>query len=65
MSPEALWLALPDTALVLATRRPAELQDFLRRLTFRVLRRKREILATAFALLGIYLIVKGVAELLP
>ena len=27
------WFALPAAALVLATRRPVELQDFLRRLT--------------------------------
>jgi MFS family permease len=61
----AFWFALPAAALVLATRRPAQVQDFLQRLTVRVLRRKREILMTVFAVLGIYLIVRGVVELLP
>jgi len=61
----AFWFALPTAALVLATRRPAQLQDFLQRLTVRVLRRKREILMATFALLGVYLIVRGVVELLP
>jgi len=58
------WFALPTAALVLATRRPVELQDFLQRLTVGVLRRKREILMTASALLGVYLIVSGMVELL-
>jgi MFS family permease len=61
----AFWFALPAAALVLATRRPAQVQDFLRRLTVRVLRRKREILMTVFTVLGVYLIVRGVVELLP
>ena len=61
----AFWFALPATALVLATRRPVELKDFLRRLTGWVARREREILIAASALLGTYLIVKGVVELLP
>jgi len=61
----AFWFALPTAALVLATRRPAQVQDFLRRLTVRVLRRKREILMMVFTVLGVYLIVRGVAELLP
>jgi MFS family permease len=59
------WFALPTSALVLATRRPVELQDFLRRVTGWVSHREREILVTAFGLLGTYLIVKGVVELLP
>jgi len=59
------WFALPTAALVLATRRPVELQDFLRRVTGWVSHREREILVTAFGLLGTYLIVKGVVELLP
>jgi hypothetical protein len=59
------WFALPTAALVLAARRPVELQNFLRRLTGWVSRREREILVTAFGLLGTYLIVKGVVELLP
>lgn len=61
----AFWFALPIAALVLATRRPVELQGFLRRVTGWVSRREREILITAFGLLGTYLIVKGVVELLP
>ena len=61
----AFWFALPATALVLATRRPVELKDFLRRLTGWVARREREILIAASGLLGTYLIVKGVVELLP
>ena len=40
----AFWFALPTAALVLATRRPVELQDFLRRLTGLVSRHEREIL---------------------
>ena len=59
------WFALPTAALILATRRPVELQDFLRRVTGWVSHREREILVTAFGLLGTYLIVKGVVELLP
>ena len=61
----AIWFALPAAALVLATRRPVELQDFLRRVTGWVARREHEILITTFGLLGTYLIVKGVIELLP
>jgi Sap, sulfolipid-1-addressing protein len=61
----AFWFALPAAALVLATRRPVELQDFLRRVTGWVSHRQREILITASGLLGTYLIVKGVVELLP
>ena len=59
------WFALPIAALVLAARRPVELQDFLRRVTGWVSHHEREILVTAFGLLGTYLIVKGVVELLP
>ena len=59
------WFALPIAALVLAARRPVELQDFLRRTTGWISRHDREILITAFGLLGTYLIVKGVVELLP
>jgi hypothetical protein len=58
----AFWFALPTAALVLTTRRPAELQDFLRRVTGWVSRHEREILITAFGLLGTYLVVKGVVE---
>jgi hypothetical protein len=61
----AFWFALPATALVLAARRPAELQDFLRRVTGWVTRREREILITAFGLLGSYLTIDGVVKLLP
>jgi hypothetical protein len=61
----AFWFASPATALVLAARRPAELQDFLRRVTGWVTRREREILITAFGLLGSYLTINGVVELLP
>ena len=61
----AIWYALPVVALVLATRRSVELQDFLRSVTGWVRRREREIMIVAFGLLGTYLIVKGVAELLP
>ena len=41
------WFALPTAALILATRRPVELQDFLRRVTGWVSHREREILVTA------------------
>ena len=61
----AFWFALPAAALVLVTRRPIELQDFLRRLTGVVFRHEREILIIASGLLGTYLVVKGVVELLP
>jgi MFS family permease len=61
----AFWFALPAAALVLVTRRPIELKDFLRRLTGVVFRHEREILIAAAGLLGTYLVVKGVVELLP
>jgi hypothetical protein len=61
----AFWFALPAAALVLAARRPVELQDFLRRVTGWVTRREREILITAFGLLGSYLTIDGVVKLLP
>jgi hypothetical protein len=59
----AIWFAMPVAALALATRRPAELQDFLRRTTEWVWRRQRDIMITAFGLLGVYLIVRGVVAL--
>lgn len=59
----AIWFAMPVAALALAKRRPVELQDFLRRTTEWVWRRQREIMITAFGLLGVYLIVRGVVEL--
>jgi hypothetical protein len=59
----AIWFAMPVAALALAKRRPAELQDFLQRTTEWVWRRQREIMITAFGLLGVYLIVRGVVEL--
>jgi hypothetical protein len=58
-----VWFAMPVAALALATRRPVELQDFLRRTSEWVWRRQREIMITAFGLLGVYLIVRGVLEL--
>ena len=58
-----IWFAMPVAALALAKRRPVELQDFLRRTTEWVWRRQREIMITAFGLLGVYLIVRGVVEL--
>jgi hypothetical protein len=61
----AFWFALPTAALVLATRRPVELKDFLRRVTGWVARREREILIAACGSLGVYLIMRGVVELLP
>lgn len=60
-----IWFALPIAALVLAARRPVELQDFLHRATGWVARHEHEILITAFGLLGTYLIVKGAVTLLP
>lgn len=60
-----IWFALPIAALVLDAHRPVELQDFLRRATRWVAHHEREILITAFGLLGTYLIVKGIVELLP
>jgi hypothetical protein len=59
----AIWFAMPMAALALARRRPVELQDFLRRTTEWVWRRQREIMITAFGILGVYLIVRGVVEL--
>jgi hypothetical protein len=59
----AIWFAMPVVALALAERRPVELQDFLRRMTEWVWRRQREIMITAFGLLGVYLIVRGVVDL--
>jgi hypothetical protein len=61
----AFWFALPAAALMLATRRPVELQDCLRRATGWVARREHKILIAAFGSLGTYLIIKGVVELLP
>jgi Sap, sulfolipid-1-addressing protein len=59
----AIWFAMPMTALGLATRRPVELQDLLLRVTKWIWRRQREIMITAFGLLGVYLIVRGVVDL--
>jgi hypothetical protein len=59
----AIWFAMPVAALALAKRKPVELQDFLRRMTEWVWRRQREIMITAFGLLGVYLTVRGVVEL--
>jgi hypothetical protein len=59
----AIWFAMPVAALVLVRRKPVELQDFLRRTTEWVWRRQREIMITAFGLLGMYLILRGIAEL--
>jgi Sap, sulfolipid-1-addressing protein len=59
----AIWFAMPVAALALARRRPVELQDLLRRTTEWVWRCQREIMITAFGLLGVYLIVRGVVEL--
>src|SRR4051812_49032676 len=59
----AVWFAVPIAALALARRRPAELQDLLRRATAWVWGRQREIMITAFSILGVYLIVRGVLQL--
>jgi hypothetical protein len=59
----AIWFAMPIAALALATRRPVELRDFLLRMTNWIWRRQREIMITAFGLLGVYLIVRGVVDL--
>ena len=59
----AIWFAMPIAALALARRRPAELRDVLRRTTQWVWHRQREIMITAFGILGVYLIVRGVVEL--
>jgi Sap, sulfolipid-1-addressing protein len=59
----AIWFAMPVAALALATHKPVELQDFLRRTTEWIWRRQREIMIAAFGLLGAYLIVRGVVEL--
>jgi hypothetical protein len=61
----AIWFSMPIAALTLAKRRPIELQNFLRRATAWVWRRQREIMITAFGILGVYLIVRGVMELRP
>ena len=55
----AIWFALPAVALVLASHRPDEVQDVLRRLTDWIRSHERPILITAFGLLGGYLVVKG------
>ena len=54
---------MPIAALALATRRPVELQDVLRQTTEWGWRRRREIMITAFGLLGADLIVSGAVEL--
>ena len=59
----AIWFAMPIAALALARRRPAELRDVLRRTTEWVWHRQREIMITAFGILGMYLIIRGVVEL--
>jgi hypothetical protein len=59
----AIWFAMPMAALALARRRPVELQDSLRWTTEWVWHRQREIMITAFGILGAYLIVRGVVEL--
>jgi len=60
-----IWFAMPVAALALATRKPVELQDFMRRTTEWVWRRQRAIMITALGFLGVYLIVRGVLELRP
>ena len=60
----AIWFAVPVAALLLAERRPAQLQDCLRRLTGWVRLHNRLILIITFGLLGTYLTIKGGAELL-
>ena len=59
----AIWFAMPIAALALARRRPAGLRDVLRRTTEWVWHRQREIMITAFGILGMYLIVRGVVGL--
>ena len=48
----AIWFALPGVALLLAARRPVEIQEFLRRLTEWTRRHEQEIMITTFGLLG-------------
>jgi hypothetical protein len=57
--------AAGNGCVALARRRPVELKDFLHRVTGWLARREREILVAAFGSLGIYLVGKGVVELLP
>src|SRR4051794_23805417 len=59
----AIWLAMPIAALAMATRRPVELQDLLLRVTKWIWHRQQTIMITAFGLLGVYLIVRGVTDL--
>jgi hypothetical protein len=59
----AIWLAMPIAALAMATRRPVELQDLLLRATKWIWHRQQTIMITAFGLLGVYLIVRGVEDL--
>ena len=59
----AIWFAMPVAALMLATRRTVELQDFIRRVTEWIWRHQHEIMIIAFGLLGVYLIVRGVVDL--
>lgn len=61
----AIWFAMPLTALVLASRRSDELQHFLRWITEWIWRHQREIMITVFGLIGVYLIVRGVVDLQP
>ena len=61
----AIWFAMPLTALVLASRRSDELQHFLRWITEWIWRHQREIMITVFGLIGVYLIVRGVMDLQP
>jgi len=61
----AIWFAMPLTALVLATRRSKELQHFLRQITEWIWHHQREIMITVFGLIGVYLIVRGVMDLRP
>jgi Sap, sulfolipid-1-addressing protein len=58
-----VWFAVPSAALLLATHRPAEVQDTLGRLTEFIRRHERVLLIVAFGLLGTYLVVKGGIEL--
>jgi Sap, sulfolipid-1-addressing protein len=61
----AIWFAMPLTALVLASRRSEELQQFLRWITVWIWRHQREIMITVFGIIGVYLIVRGVVDLQP
>jgi Sap, sulfolipid-1-addressing protein len=60
----AIWFSVPIVALVFAGRRQQDAHDLIERLNGWMRRHEQPILVTVFALVGLFLVVKGVTGLL-